>query len=292
MDMSSKLEYLKRYQEKSSNKKRKKQSKTSTNFTILDDDANWKSTPADSKLNELGEDPDDAPIVTQVRDDSVIKWKSLPTSHVAQEDEDLSPPRQKRTGHGVGEGNEDMSPPRRKRRGPSVGEEGEDVSPPRRKRTGHSVGKEDEDMSLPRPRRTGPSAGKGSDDLRPLRKREKPSRTRDEDLSPSRKLRIDNPAHQEPPSRTVQKQGEHQHTSKNLKQSQSQLRSKESEDSSVRRSPDDSSVRQSSQNTNSRSRGLGRGRTDILVNNVPAEPISAEVQSNSDDNQFMEWGRG
>lgn len=131
--MSSKLDYLKRYQEKGSNKKRKKRDKNSTNFTILDDDASWISTSA-SKSAELGEDPDDAPIVTQVRDDSVVKWKSLPTSQIVEDgDADLSPPRLKRTSPCIDEDAEDISPPR-KRKKPG---QDEDLSPPRELRTNH-----------------------------------------------------------------------------------------------------------------------------------------------------------
>ena len=99
--MSSKLEYLKRYQDKdkSSNKKRKKRDNNSTNFTIIDDNAKWtsSSTYKRSESHHLGEEPEDAPIVTEVCDHSVVRWKSFSAAQSVEDSADMSPPRQKRS---------------------------------------------------------------------------------------------------------------------------------------------------------------------------------------------------
>lgn len=90
--MSSKLKYLKRYGSKKDIKKKKA---SLSNFRVVDDDVNWRSTVADgSNEVERDDDSDEAPLVAEVHDESKSKWQPLPTMLERNSNgEDLSPPR-------------------------------------------------------------------------------------------------------------------------------------------------------------------------------------------------------
>lgn len=75
--MSSKLEYLKRY---GKSKKKKLIGAKKSNFCVVDDDVDWKSSALEAEsMFKCDEDPEEAPIVTEVRDESEIKWQPLST---------------------------------------------------------------------------------------------------------------------------------------------------------------------------------------------------------------------
>ena len=75
--MSSKLDFLKRYEDKGSSNKKKVKKKKS-NFSVVDDDVNWKSTLIHAKSElKCEEDSDEAPLVAEVKDESVLKWQPL-----------------------------------------------------------------------------------------------------------------------------------------------------------------------------------------------------------------------
>lgn len=135
--MTSKLEYLKRYGNSSTKKKKGtkgRKSKSNSNFCVVDDDVNWKSTDA----KEVNDDPDDAPLVAELQDESVVKWQPLSIVEESKKEtlcvdecrspEDSGPS----TGHFT-----DLSPPRRLLHILSC-EEGsdppqcDDLSPPRK----------------------------------------------------------------------------------------------------------------------------------------------------------------
>lgn len=107
--MTSKIQYLKRYEDTGSKKQHKKR-KQKKNLLLVDDDIRWKST----KLECDGDDDsDDAPVIAAVHDDSVIKWQPvLGTSY-----SDSSPPKRKdidiHEKAKLDTGPEDLSPPRR-----------------------------------------------------------------------------------------------------------------------------------------------------------------------------------
>lgn len=170
--MTTKAEYLKRYLESTSDKKRKKRLKKRSNLAVHDDDVDWRSlAPANKDDNHSGKednDPDEAPLIAEFKDDSVKKWQPLLSTRATafenkSEDSngswkeidvkrdrmdslDLSPPRMTRLS------DEDLSPPRQKRSSSS------DLSPPRRTRLS------DENLSPPRQKRS------SSSDLSPPRR--------------------------------------------------------------------------------------------------------------------------
>lgn len=127
---SSKLEYLKRYEGNASTSKKKKRVKKFSNFTILDDDApSWEDVQS-SREGHL-DDPEDAPVVADMKDDSIIKWQPLSTADSFSDKnnqntsskmvEDLSPPRRTKKKsinqrhQDIGEAS-DLSPPRSKKK--------------------------------------------------------------------------------------------------------------------------------------------------------------------------------
>lgn len=161
--MSSKLDFLKRYEDRGTINKRKGKRKKS-NFYVVDDDVNWKSTLIHAKSElKCEEDSDEAPLVAEVRDESVLKWqplsipeektsaiqdtakkrkkhegKSKPSTIGISEtyDSDLSPPRDSR---GVMEDcgslkndHQDLSPPRKAQKVVDNTLPFDDLSPPRR----------------------------------------------------------------------------------------------------------------------------------------------------------------
>ena len=116
--MTSKVDYLKRYSK--GLKKKKKRTGKNSNISIIDDDINWKSD--DTIRSEVDDSDDDAPLIAEVRDDSVLKWQPL-----LVEDKtpcpDTSPPRKKKAFmRDLNTKSEDLSPPRRVH---------DDLSPPR-----------------------------------------------------------------------------------------------------------------------------------------------------------------
>lgn len=155
-EMSSKLEYLKRYSKNSSGSKKKKGvkggAKTKSNYSIIDDDVSWKATLSDTQEVKCEDDPDDAPLVAELRDESVCKWQPLSsleesehgTAHKrtwgGEQLSDLSPPRRStQTVSDSGPPNDDLSPPRKSLQGrlkkskqSAEGYESE-LSPPRKK---------------------------------------------------------------------------------------------------------------------------------------------------------------
>lgn len=157
--MSSKLEYLKRYKKGSSGSKKKKLGAKATpksNYFVIDDDVNWKSDA--EQVMKCEDDPDDAPLVAELRDESVVKWQPLSGENTTnptggkcvdkREDAspmhstDLSPPR--RVQHIASDSKfdyGDLSPPRKKfhsrDKKPKHPEQdlkasGSELSPPRR----------------------------------------------------------------------------------------------------------------------------------------------------------------
>ena len=128
--MSSKLEYLKRYEENNFIIKKKKRIKKCTNMTILDDDvATWEDVQGSKESNI--DDPEDAPVVAEVQDDSIIKWQPLSSTDgnervspskdsMMNEEHDLSPPRRtKAKGNKRKQDNDlssDVSPPRSRKK--------------------------------------------------------------------------------------------------------------------------------------------------------------------------------
>ena len=122
--MSSKLEYLQRYMSDGKKKKRKKvEKKVARNLAVLDDDIDWRALAPKDDVDL--EDPDEAPVVAEIRDESAnaVKWQPI-KSHGNEEgsgdeglNEDLSPPRRS---------TEDLSPPRKR--------VSDDLSPPRRRK--------------------------------------------------------------------------------------------------------------------------------------------------------------
>lgn len=127
--MSSKLEYLKRYEDRRVKKRKRKEEQS--NFSVVDDDINWQSTEA---INELeNSDSDEAPLVAEVQDETVVKWQPLSIAAGVQYSqdpcdklEDLSPPRRLSAPRNF---LEDLSPPRRGMKDP---EKNLPKSPPRR----------------------------------------------------------------------------------------------------------------------------------------------------------------
>lgn len=119
--MSSKLNYLKRYDKK----KRKKGKGEKSNIYIVDDDINWPSTAAGDEFRMDNADSDEAPLVAEVHDESVIKWQPL-SSFEKSSDIDLS----RTTGNIT-----DISPPRRVQQdsSPPIRADG-DMSPPRKQK--------------------------------------------------------------------------------------------------------------------------------------------------------------
>lgn len=136
--MSSKVDYLKRYSEKKVKKKRKVKK---SNLSVVDDDINWVKTIATNEI-ESG-DSDDAPLIAEVRDETVVKWQPL-SSAVQENLEDLSPPRKVLCHNDESFSSSkvlinDLSPPRRHkedvkspRQLSSTAQVLIDVSPPRR----------------------------------------------------------------------------------------------------------------------------------------------------------------
>jgi len=125
--MSSKLEYLKRYEEKNSTVKKKKRIKKHTNLTIMDDDvATWEDVQGSKESNI--DDPEDAPVVAEVQDDSIIKWQPLSVGDDEKNDTRTSPSKELKRNK-----EDDLSPPRKK----------DDLSPPRRTKAKGSKRKQD-----------------------------------------------------------------------------------------------------------------------------------------------------
>ena len=133
--MSTKLEYLKRY---GKSKKKGSRGVRKSNFCIIDDDVNWK---ADLKpALKYDEDPEEAPLVAGVKDESVLKWQ--PLSAVGEEENsgtqlDLNPAQS--------HDHADLSPPRRVQgTACSKGDSSlpiirsDDFSPPRKKASSNS----------------------------------------------------------------------------------------------------------------------------------------------------------
>ena len=126
--MSSKLEYLKRYSTNSGGRKKKRGAKAKSNYSIIDDDISWKSdTQPEVKYDD---DPDDAPLVAELRDESVCKWQPLST--LEEKADEHGTAHRKRTREG-GEQLSDLSPPRRSTHVESdPGPPNNDLSPPRK----------------------------------------------------------------------------------------------------------------------------------------------------------------
>ena len=293
--MTSKLEYLKRYEGNNSSVKKKRRIKKLANLTILDDDASWLASEDKSEAHL--EDPEDAPIVAQVRDDSVVKWQ--PLSLVDDEgkkkrpslvipDNDLSPPRlKKRPISSIND--EDLSPPRKIRKNPTQllhkEEHHEDMSPPRKGRHGQTIShkylgiERDCDPSPPRARRK-------PQEQRRVKK--EAADIDDDDLSPPK-------------------------FSKTLIRDGTMLKYKDSDISPTRKKPSYSQVDPTSSNLrqvkktrviyNERSPKSGRNdnsntavinsRSTSSADYLSKADVNVNVKKTSNhDKQFMEWGRG
>ena len=134
MSTSTKAEYLKRYLEGTGEKKKKKRVKKRINLAVHDDDVDWRTLMPVSVEGDQSDsdenDPDDAPLIAEFKDESVRKWQPLSNTNIMEEEKkgsvrkrrmdspDMSPPRRKVS--------DDLSPPRQRRSLSS------DLSPPRR----------------------------------------------------------------------------------------------------------------------------------------------------------------
>ena len=80
-----KKSYLKKYLENSGEKKKKRRIKKRSNLAVHDDDIDWQSlTPQDENQSDVEEnDPDEAPIIAEIKDDSVRRWQ--PVSSIGYE---------------------------------------------------------------------------------------------------------------------------------------------------------------------------------------------------------------
>ena len=131
--MTSKTDYLKKYLstddlgESKKEKKKKKRIKKGANLAIHDDDVDWRSLLPKHKLeSEDEDDPDEAPLVAEFKDESVqknTKWQPL----AEDEDIDLSPPRRGRFD------SPELSPPRSQNRNRPNPHSDDDLLPPRKK---------------------------------------------------------------------------------------------------------------------------------------------------------------
>ena len=119
----SKLEYLKRY-----GKGKRKTTKTNkrSNLYIIDDDDNWKTVP---ELIVKQEDPEEAPLVAEVRDESILKWQ--PVLAVEEKSENTNEMESSTSSKRQYADLSHLSPPRRLDSSSSRG----DLSPPRKKKT-------------------------------------------------------------------------------------------------------------------------------------------------------------
>ena len=79
--MTTKESYLKRYLESNYQEKKKRRLKKRSNLAVYDDDADWQSfTPSakDKNQSEIEEnDPDEAPVVADIKDDTIRKWQPV-----------------------------------------------------------------------------------------------------------------------------------------------------------------------------------------------------------------------
>ena len=130
--MSTKAEYLKRYLEGTGEKKKKKRVKKRINLAVHDDDVDWRTLiPVSVKEGDRSDssenDPDEAPLIAEFKDESVKKWQPLSNKNTEKkgsarkrrmDSPDMSPPRRKVS--------DDLSPPRQRRSLSS------DLSPPRK----------------------------------------------------------------------------------------------------------------------------------------------------------------
>ena len=82
--MTTRESYLKRYLENSYQQKNKKRLKKRSNLAVYDDDVDLKSfIPSTEDKNQSEVDPDEAPIIAEIKDDTIRKWQ--PVSSVGHE---------------------------------------------------------------------------------------------------------------------------------------------------------------------------------------------------------------
>ena len=79
--MTTRESYLKRYLKSSYQEKNKKRLKKRSNLAVYDDDIDWKSfasSAEDKNQSEVEEnDPDEAPIIAEIKDDTIRKWQPV-----------------------------------------------------------------------------------------------------------------------------------------------------------------------------------------------------------------------
>lgn len=133
LNMTTGVSYLKRYLEGSCREKNKKRLKKRSNLAVYDDDVDWKysiTSTQDKNKSEVEEnDPDEAPTIAGIKDDTVTKWQ--PVTSVGDEHKqkrkrmdspDLSPKRKKERGANTPirkarSSSSDLSPQREQLRG-------------------------------------------------------------------------------------------------------------------------------------------------------------------------------
>lgn len=159
--MTTKAEYLKKYLEGTGKNKKKKRVKKRINLAVHDDDVDWRTLiPVSKEADQSDSDennPDEAPLVAEFKDDSVRKWQPVSNINIMEKEKgsahkrrmdspDMSPPRMKVSGdlsqpHQRRSLSPDLSPPRR---GNKSTRRMVDHGPPCRKRSVSS------DLSPPR----------------------------------------------------------------------------------------------------------------------------------------------
>lgn len=125
--MTTRESYLKRYIESNNRERNKKRRKKRSNLAVYDDDNDWKSvvTSTQRNLSEVEEgDPDEAPIIAEIKDDTIRKWQPLVSvrndrkqKRERKDSPDLSPKRKKEYSANspirmVGSSSSDLSPQR------------------------------------------------------------------------------------------------------------------------------------------------------------------------------------